>query len=112
MNIVHQLLVRCLYLIPKQIVRLFAKRYIAGSNVDDAVNFIIKLNKMGIMATVDILGEEINTKQEAEVIVQRYCDLLTIIHEQNLDSNVSIKPTHIGLKIDKEFCYLNITAYS
>ena len=60
------------------------------------------------MATVDILGEEIKQKEDALQVVQQYKEVLAAIEKHKLDSNVSIKPTHLGLKIDKEFCYNNI----
>jgi proline dehydrogenase len=62
------------------------------------------------MATVDILGEEIDQKDDALKVVEDYKNVLIAIDENNLDSNISIKPTHLGLKIDKSFCHDNIRA--
>ena len=80
-------------------------------NLDHRVEilFPIKdLNAKGIMATVDVLGEEIKEKSEAEEALQQYLDVLKVIDEEKLDSNISVKPTHMGLKLDKEFCYNNL----
>jgi proline dehydrogenase len=95
-------------ILPKFVVRFFSKKYIAGAKVEDAVNVIKDLNTRGILATVDILGEEINKKSEAEEAARQYLNLLKVIDEEKLDSNVSVKPTHVGLKLDKEFCYNNL----
>jgi proline dehydrogenase len=108
MAIFNHILVACLPFIPKPITYLFSKRYIAGSTVEDAVRHITTLNKIGAMATVDILGEEVKTKHEALEVVEKYLDLLRIIEQRKLNSNISIKPTHVGLKLDKEFCFINI----
>jgi len=89
-------------------VGIFSKKYIAGSNLQDAIATIQKLNAKGIMATVDILGEEIGQRDDALNAVEEYQNVLIAIEKNNLDSNVSIKPTHLGLKIDKSFCCDNI----
>jgi proline dehydrogenase len=108
MNIINKLVVFFLPLVPEFIVRFFSKKYIAGAKIEDAVNVIKDLNAKGILATVDILGEEIKEKSEADKAVQQYLNLLKVIDEEKLDSNISVKPTHIGLKLDKEFCYKNL----
>jgi len=108
MNIFNKIIVLFLPLVPKFIIRFFSKKYIAGAKVEDAVRTIKGLNSKGIMATVDLLGEEIKEKAEAESAAEQYVELIKIIDKENLDSNVSVKPTHMGLKLDKEFCYDNI----
>jgi proline dehydrogenase len=108
MALFHKLLVACLPLVPKPIIYLFSNRYIAGSTLEDAVRVIAILNKRGAMATIDILGEEITIKSEAQQVVEKYIEVLKIIDQRKLNSNISIKPTHVGLKLDKEFCYFNV----
>jgi len=95
-------------LIPKFIVGVFSKKYIAGSTLQDAIEKIKELNTKGIMATVDILGEEIKKEEDVIKVVDEYKQVIEKIESNHLDSNVSIKPTHLGLKIDKELCYNNI----
>jgi proline dehydrogenase len=108
MYIINKILAWTLPLVPKFIVGFFSKRYIAGSTIEDAIDKIKEFNTMGMMATVDILGEEIRKKENALEVVDQYKDVLQAIETYNLDSNISIKPTHLGLKIDKEFCFQNI----
>ena len=60
------------------------------------------------MATIDVLGEEVSEKSKAEAAVEEYIRLFRAIENQDLDSNVSIKPTLLGLKIDEGFCQGNI----
>jgi len=110
MFIINKFLAWTLPLVPKFIVGLFSKKYIAGSTLQDAVDKIKEFNLKGIMATVDILGEEISKEEDALKVVNEYKQVLAAIDADKLDSNVSIKPTHLGLKINKEFCYNNILA--
>jgi len=76
--------------------------------MEDAINTIESFKHKGILATVDILGEEIEEKKDALQVVEEYKEVLRMIHDRRLDANISVKPTHLGLKIDKEFCYQNI----
>ena len=108
MPVFNKLLVWVLPLVPKFIIGIFSKKYIAGSTLQNAVATIQKINKRGMMATVDILGEEIEKKEDALKVVEEYKNVLVAIDENHLDSNISVKPTHLGLKIDKLFCLENI----
>jgi len=110
MFVFNKLLAWTLPLVPKFIVGLFSKKYIAGSSIQDAIDKIKDYNAKGIMATIDILGEEIEKEEDALKVVDEYKHVLDIIESHQLDSNISIKPTHLGLKIDKEFCFNNIRA--
>jgi len=92
-------------LLPKPLVRRFSSRYIAGATVEDAVREIRRLNGQGILATVDILGEDVTKTSQAEKWARDYIDVLETIRVNGLDSNVSIKLTMIGLSIDEAFCY-------
>ena len=61
-----------------------------------------------MVATLDILGEEVEQKSDSLKVVEEYKQALSEIDSNSLDANISVKPTHLGLKIDKEFCYDNI----
>jgi proline dehydrogenase len=87
---------------------MFAKRYIAGPTLEEAIDAIKKFNARGIVATLDILGEEVEKKEDSVKVVEEYKHALSEIESNNLDANISVKPTHLGLKIDKEFCYLGL----
>ena len=96
-------------LVPKIIVGRVARRYVAGDTLDDAVRVIQDLNGEGAMTTVDVLGEEIKSLAVAERAVAEYLRLLERIAQEQLDGNVSIKPTFLGLKLDEDFCCRQIT---
>jgi proline dehydrogenase len=108
MSLFNRLLVTSLPLVPKPIVGRVASRYVAGETLDDALRIIRKLNAEGAMATLDVLGEEVHERGKATASVDEYVRALQAIAAQQVDSNVSIKPTMLGLKIDEGFCRDNI----
>lgn len=95
-------------MVPKPIVGFFAKDYIAGERLDDAVRTVKEIMDEGGCATIDVLGEEISNEEQALHAVEIYKQVLQRINSEKLDSNISLKPTHLGLKLNKEFCYNNI----
>jgi proline dehydrogenase len=107
MNVLNKLIVSTLPAVPRPIVRQFANRYIAGENIDDAVHTVQRLNKQGAMATVDVLGEDITERAEATAARDAILDVLVHIRSNSLDSNISVKPTQLGLSLDKTFCLDN-----
>ena len=96
-------------LLPKSVVHIFAKKYIAGETLGDAVRVVKELNEKGILATMDVLGESVNTKEESKLALQECLGVLDTINEHKLNSNLSLKPTQLGLIIDKQFCYEQIS---
>jgi len=104
----NNLIAKILPYFPKPFVGIFARQYIAGETLDDAVREIKNLNAQGISATIDLLGEEKKVKEDALKAVDVYKQVLKVIDQEKLDANISVKPTHMGLKLDKEFCYNNI----
>jgi len=108
MSVFNRLLVTTLPLVPKAIVGRVASRYVAGETLDDAVRTVRSLNGQGAMATIDVLGEEVHERAKAEAAVAEYLQVLQAISTEKLDSNVSIKPTMLGLLIDEGFCRDNI----
>ncbi|QQS47227.1 MAG: proline dehydrogenase family protein [Acidobacteriota bacterium] len=83
------------------------RRFIAGENIDDAIEAIRALNELGIAATFDHLGESTTSAVEAESDVREYLHVLDRIRVTGVNSNVSVKLTQLGLDIDQEFCLEN-----
>ncbi len=103
-NLINSLIVSFVKLFPKSVVHIFAKRYIAGEKLEDAVRVVKELNAKGIVATIDVLGEAVTNKIESEIAKNECLQVLDAIKKNNLDANLSLKPTQLGLVIDKEFC--------
>ncbi len=95
-------------LVPKPLVRVFAKPYVAGESLQDQLRAIQQLNAQGFMVASGILGEFVTRREESEQAVRDYQQCLDEIAAQKLDSTIHTKPTHLGLKLDKEFCYQNM----
>src|SRR5712692_8910647 len=103
-------IVRLLPAVPRPVVQRLSARYIAGSSLDDAVRVVRELNERGKLATIDVLGEEITSPDEARAIAGQYHDVLARIDSEGLDSNISIKLTALGLDLDLDLCRDNLEA--
>jgi proline dehydrogenase len=90
--------------VPRSIVKSFASRYIAGEEISDALRVVKDLNSKGILATLDVLGEDITQREEAVRSRDMILAVLEAIKTERLDSNVSIKLTQVGLKLGRDFC--------
>ena len=104
MNPFNSLVVRTLPLVPKSIVRRIASRYVAGETIEQALDVVRRLNAERCMATVDVLGEDVTRREDTEQTVLDYQRALAEIAARRLDSNISVKLTALGLKLDPEFC--------
>ncbi|MEI7905822.1 MAG: proline dehydrogenase family protein [Bacteroidota bacterium] len=107
MNLLNDLIVGTLPYVPKPIVAKFAGKYIAGATLTDAVSTVRNLNGQRTMTTIDVLGEDIITKDQAVESRNGSTAVLKAIAEHSLDSNLSIKLTSLGLKMDNQFCVDN-----
>ena len=93
---------------PRPVIRFFARRYVAGATLPEAVATVRRLAEEGCCATVDLLGESVTSRDLAAQAVAGYLEVLDAIAEHGLDANVSLKPTQMGLNIDEGFCRENI----
>lgn len=104
----NRIIAALLPLMPKGMVWLFSKRYIAGQTIDDAIEASLKLNNSGNMVTIDLLGEFITKLEQARENKKEYLNIIDTVERQDIDGNYSLKPTMFGLLIDAEACYHNI----
>ncbi len=108
MSIFNYLVSKTIMYVPGPIVGFFAKGYIAGKQLGDAVRVGRQLNEQGMVLTLDILGEFIKTKEEAVFFKNQCLEILETINQEKLDGNLSLKPTQMGLLLDEDFAYSNI----
>ncbi len=108
MSLFDFLVSKTIMYVPSPIVGFFAKGYIAGENLSDAIATTKELNRKGMVATIDILGEFIKTREEATFFKQQCLDILNGIDKDDIDANLSLKPTQMGLELDKELAFANI----
>jgi proline dehydrogenase len=109
MSILDRTVSLTLPLVPRPLVRHFSRHYIAGPSVEDAMRTVKQLTDAGMMATLDILGEFINTTEEAQTNTRAYQDLIHRISAEKLpETNVSVKLTSLGLLLDRDTCIDNM----
>ncbi|MCX6251967.1 MAG: proline dehydrogenase family protein [Bacteroidetes bacterium] len=104
----NKIIASSLPFMPKKLVWIFSKKYIAGETIEDAIRVSKQMNEQGIKVTIDLLGEFITDLSQAAVNRDQYLSIIERIQQENIDGNYSLKPTMFGLLLDKEVCYENI----
>ncbi|MFI5257725.1 MAG: proline dehydrogenase family protein [Gemmatimonadales bacterium] len=92
------------YVRKNRLAKHFARRFVAGETIGEALAAVRELNAHGISASLDLLGESVNTDAEARSARDQYVGILDRIRESKVDANVSVKLTAMGLDIDHELC--------
>jgi proline dehydrogenase len=110
MSLFDSLVRATLPITPKPIVHFFARRYVAGSTLDQAIATVRRLSEQGCCATLDVLGESVTEKQHALVAVATYLETIDAITAHSLPAHVSLKLTQMGLNIDYAFCRENVAS--
>jgi proline dehydrogenase len=85
-----------------------AKRFVPGETIDAAIGAVKELNAAGMSASLDFLGEDVLEREAATKTRDTYLRMLDAINERDVDSNVSVKLTAMGLLIDEEFALDNL----
>jgi proline dehydrogenase len=80
----------------------FSSRFVAGTQVEDAVQATRAVNESGLSVSIDNLGENVTNADEARASAQLYHQLLDDIAAQKLNANISLKLTHMGLDVDEK----------
>jgi proline dehydrogenase len=109
-TILDRAIVRALPAVPRPVVKRLSSRYIAGTTLAEACDVVRELNAQGKEATLDVLGEEVTLREEATGLRDAYRRALDTIDEEGLRSNVSVKLTALGLKLDPNLCRSNLVA--
>ena len=87
-----------------------ASRFVAGETLDEGVAAVRELNRAGISASLDLLGESVTKPEEARQARDMYLNTLDRIHTAGLDANVSVKLTQMGLDIAEELAIANMSS--
>ena len=85
-------------------------RFVAGTKLEDAIRVTKTLNDAGLSVSVDNLGENVTTADEARRSAALYRELLAQISARGMNANVSVKLTHMGLDVDPELAYENVSS--
>ena len=100
----NKLIANILPHMPKKLVWVFSKRYIAGETIEEGLLASKLLNEKKIEVTVDLLGEFIKSLDEAKENRNQYFEIINRFTSEKITGNFSLKPTMFGLLIDKEVC--------
>ena len=94
---------------PRAIVRRVASRYIAGDDAGAALSLATRLEEMGFVTTLDMLGEDIEDMGMADGTVRGYLELMRSMADAGLERNISIKLTGLGVRIDEGGAFDNLS---
>ncbi len=107
-KIINSIIMLVLPIIPKSLIKIFARQYVAGTTIKESLAIVKKLNDNNLYATIDILGEHTKNINEANEITSNYIRLIENIKKNNLKCNLSIKPSHIGTDISNDIFNENL----
>jgi proline dehydrogenase len=88
--------------------KLGAKRFVAGDRIEQAISTVNELNDNGMVAMLNYLGEFVYSREAAIEATNNCMKTLDAIYENELDCNLSVKITSLGLEVGKEFCIENL----
>jgi len=89
-------------------VRRSVSRFMPGEQIDDALRAAAELKPQGITTILTKLGENLSHEAEAEQVTLHYLDVLDRVAAAGLDAHISIKPTQLGLDLDRGLCERNL----
>ena len=100
MSLFNQLVATTLPIFPKRMVGFLSRHYIAGESFSDASASARQLMQEGCMITLDVLGEHLETMDATREYSSLYMTLPGLIEQEQLDANLSVKPSQMGLLLD------------
>jgi proline dehydrogenase len=86
----------------------FARRFIAGEAIDEAIDCARRIQSQGFLLTLDYLGESVRTLEEATAATREYVRLMDVIVASGIERNVSLKLTQLGVDVDRATCVDNL----
>jgi len=92
-----------------RVARRFASRFVAGESIEQAVAAARELDRRGITASLDLLGESVTAEAEAVAARDQYLRMLERMAASGAEVNVSVKLTQMGLDISEALCVANMT---
>jgi len=103
-NPYHRLLTGMMPLMPRALIWRFSRRYIAGTQLDDAYRTVRELNQIGCTGTIDVLGEDVTNSEQVSAALRLYREALDGIQDDALRCGISVKLSELGLRFDVDGC--------
>jgi len=104
MALVDRIAVASLPLVPAPLMRRLAQRYIAGEELVQALDRLAQLQEQGFGGVLDLLGEDVEHEAAARGVLDAYIQAAEGVQARGLDVNISVKPTHLGLRLSEDLC--------
>lgn len=105
MGVLDRIAISTLPYIPHGLMRRLSSRYIAGETLDAALARLTDLREAGFVGALDILGEDVTSEAEARSVAKDYSHAASVLHERGIDAYISIKPTHLGLRLSEDLAF-------
>jgi proline dehydrogenase len=86
------------------------RKFMPGEEIDDALNAAVDLQVQGIGTIYTKLGENITQLSQAQAVADHYQELLRRIQGAEIDGEISVKPTQLGLDVDADVCFAHLRA--
>lgn len=107
-TVLERAVVASLPAMPRTLVERFARHYVAGPSMDDALGLVAELSAQGRSATIDVLGEGYESPQDCRALVDEYLRILRAPRNEEAPHTLSLMMTGLGLKVDHELCRANL----
>ena len=92
-------------IVGNSVTRAMTRRFVAGESLDEALAAMAELNALKIRGSLDLLGENVHTEEEARAAGAFYETIVEAIAQAGLDTNVSLKLTQMGLDLSEDLCF-------
>lgn len=107
MGLLDKIVLATLPLVPTPLMRRLSSRYIAGETLDEAVAALRSLAERGFDGVIDVLGEDVEDAEASRAAARHYHDAGKAMAAAGLDAYLSVKPTHVGLRLSEDLCFEN-----
>ena len=114
MGVLDRMAIATLPLVPRPILRKLSMRYIAGERLEDALEKLSELARAGFAGILDLLGEDVLNADQAREVAASYRTAADALVARGLDAYISVKPTHLGLRLSPDLAlelYGDLAAY-
>ena len=105
MGVLDRVVLATLPYVPRLVMRRIASRYIAGEVLGDALQRLRDLAGRGHPGILDLLGEDVTNEDAARAVARSYREAAVALSDSGLDAYLSVKPTHIGLRLSEELAH-------